>query len=188
METRCDLFEFVQRTEGNNSSKTQHVQKNLNKMFECEQYRNIILDSIKQFIYRVSSEMSKRWKISNKTKVGFYKNNSVWSNKPIHVVPKNVVNNSDGETFTFKGVRSETQFKSCSERSKRRKTEIIPTCIPKSELTYATTYGFTIIWKKRRCKKLLRATTTVTPTRVFKKGKCRENKIININSTRVNEN
>lgn len=76
MKTRCNLFEFLQTIEGDSSSKIQHVQNKLNNLFECDQYSDKILGSIKQCIYRTCSELFKRWKKSNRTKAIFYKNNS----------------------------------------------------------------------------------------------------------------
>lgn len=73
METCRDLFEFMQTIEGDSSTKIQYVQNNINKVFKCDQYSDKILDSIKQAIYRVCSELFKRWKKSSRTKVIFYK-------------------------------------------------------------------------------------------------------------------
>jgi len=63
METRSDLFEYMQTIEGNSSLKIQNVQNNLNKLFGCEHYyADDNLDCIKQTVYRNSSEIFKRWK------------------------------------------------------------------------------------------------------------------------------
>lgn len=61
METRSDLFEYMQKIEGHSNSKIQNVQNNLNKLFGCEHYSDDNLDSIKQAIYRISSEIFKQW-------------------------------------------------------------------------------------------------------------------------------
>jgi hypothetical protein len=84
METHHDLFEIMQTIKGDSSLKIQYVQNNLNKMFDCEKYSNKILDSIKKSLYRVSSEIFKRRKKSNKTKVIFYESNLEWLSKPIY--------------------------------------------------------------------------------------------------------
>lgn len=36
METRRDLFEFMQTIEGDSSTKIQYVQNNINKVFKCD--------------------------------------------------------------------------------------------------------------------------------------------------------
>lgn len=73
METRSDLFEYMQTIKGDRSSKILNVQNNLNKLFSCEHYFDDNLDSIIQAIYRFSNEIFKQWKKSNRTKAIFIK-------------------------------------------------------------------------------------------------------------------
>jgi len=174
METRRDLFEFTQTIEGDSSSKIQYVQNNLNKVLGCEKYSNKIFNSIKQSIHRVSSEIFKRWKKSNRTKVIFYKNNSEWLSKPIYEVPKKTTTNPVELPSTSKGGRPEKACKLCSERSKPRKTEVIRTHISKSKLTYATSMALRSLGEEDAAK-LLNESTNTTPTRASKIRKCWEN-------------
>jgi len=55
----------MQTIEGDRSSKIQNMQNNLNKIIGCEHYSDDNLDSIKQDLYRISSEIFKQWKKSN---------------------------------------------------------------------------------------------------------------------------
>lgn len=74
----------------------------------------------------------------------------------------------------------------CSEKSKRRKTEVIRTQISKSELIYAT-YAILRLSGKKDAAKLLNESTNTTPTRPSKIRKCWENKNKKINANHMNE-
>jgi len=50
METRRDLFEYIQTTEADSSSKIQNVQNNLNKIIGCEYHSDDNLDFYKPYI------------------------------------------------------------------------------------------------------------------------------------------
>lgn len=172
---RQQIFEFWQETTGVAANKIEHVYNQVFHLIGAENYAEEMVADWKQRLYLLCNEISRGWTKSSRIETKFLSKYSTWLQKeviftlttpPAPMEAAAAIPEVPRPSASGAG-RPAKDYKSSSDRTKRRKTEELRKKVTTPELAHATKMKLRSTGQHTTAK-LVEETIETTPIRAFK--------------------